>query len=404
MAVCLWIIFDSVCNSVFKSQVLNVAKNFVNHQKYEKVVIASFEKNVKDSSVWLENLEPVPGVVFEIIPRKWVLTAWIMQSSYKEAILDLVYKHKPESIITRGAIATVLTKQAISLLNEPVLLNQKSSGITLSPAKVIGKKYTLSSPGAGLKPKLLVQARGLLEKEFLYIAQESYLYYFNFIFYKFMAWQYRQIEKKAYDKNELKDLDYSIEVVSNELGEYLVKNFGADEGKIYLSTLDNQKAVTKDKQKKNSEEIRAKLGFGEKTVYAFSGSYKPWQCPAKTIKMYLDASKDVSNRYLLILTHDVAQYETLARSLCKRDFLVLKIEDQEEYMKVLSACNYGLIYRDNNIVNSVSRPVKAMDYFAAGLEVIHNGTVPWIIQKIEIRERMKKTLGKKSEEFHQTQL
>jgi hypothetical protein len=40
-----------------------------------------------------------------------------------------------------------------------------------------------------------------------------------------------------------------------------------------------------------------------------------------------------------------------------------------------------MIMREANIVNWTSRPIKAIEYLKAGLEIIHNGTIQWIVRR-----------------------
>ena len=61
--------------------------------------------------------------------------------------------------------------------------------------------------------------------------------------------------------------------------------------------------------------------------------------------------------------------------------------EQEEVFEELIKCNFGIIFRGNNLISSVSSPLKFGEYLAAGLPVLINegiGDTEEIILKYKI--------------------
>jgi hypothetical protein len=58
-------------------------------------------------------------------------------------------------------------------------------------------------------------------------------------------------------------------------------------------------------------------------------------------------------------------------------YFVLSVEPKK-LDRYLCACDSGLLFRDKDIINWVSRPTKMLEYQAAGLQVIHNHTIDWL--------------------------
>ena len=65
------------------------------------------------------------------------------------------------------------------------------------------------------------------------------------------------------------------------------------------------------------------------------------------------------------------------QNIAKQHYAVLNVGAQDVY-KYLAAGDYGLLFREPDVVNWVSRPTKMLEYQAVGLKIIHNKTVAWL--------------------------
>ncbi len=130
-------------------------------------------------------------------------------------------------------------------------------------------------------------------------------------------------------------------------------------------------------------QARSELSISDqKTVYCYNGSAKSWQCPEDTVDFFIIEYKKNNNAFLLILTQDIEIFENILtrKNLPKNSYIIKKVTHKEIY-KYLSAADYGLIFRENNILNWVSRPTKALEYEAVGIKIIHNNTVDFLLKK-----------------------
>ena len=72
--------------------------------------------------------------------------------------------------------------------------------------------------------------------------------------------------------------------------------------------------------------------------------------------------------------------KTLFYYINKQNYIIKTVAYSEIY-KYLSAADYGIIFREINVLNWISRPTKALEYEAVGLKIIHNNTVKWLVDK-----------------------
>ena len=113
---------------------------------------------------------------------------------------------------------------------------------------------------------------------------------------------------------------------------------------------------------------------------------RPWQCAKESVRYFktlrdaglLRASGDKKNNeaFLLILSQDKTEFEKEIekQQIPKKNYCVISVTPNDVY-RYLSACDYGLLFRDKDIINFVSRPTKMLEYQSVGLEIIHNNTI-----------------------------
>jgi len=82
-----------------------------------------------------------------------------------------------------------------------------------------------------------------------------------------------------------------------------------------------------------------------------------------------------------VLTPDVGQFKHIIQSrLQPCDYRILHVPNAAVY-RYLSAADFGIVLRDAGVVSWIARPVKAMEYEAVGLSIVHNNTVSWLINR-----------------------
>lgn len=375
----LWVVFDGIGNSVFQSQVLNVASKQCQANVYDKMCILSFEKNILEAKNKL-NLLSIPENVEFILAPKLSFFGKISLQSAIEITCNQVFKLFPTKIIARGPLAGYICIKALDKAhNEQILLKDEHS-----------------------LPKLVIQARGLAKKEYEYMNKFSIWSKIFLPWYWYIARQLGAIEKFVYSEATLSKNPASskIEAVSQYLADYLIEEFGAQTKRITLAKHDQIEKLPATTIAKNRKEIRSKLGLdSDAKVYCYAGSAKPWQSVKETMELFANKFAENPHAHFLIVSQEKEIFEKLFKKykIPTQNYSLVSTECDQQYLKTLCAADVGVILREDHLVNWVARPTKVMDYLACGLAVEHNNTVAWVIDEVSIAEADKTLHAKTSE-------
>lgn len=339
------VIYDSILNSVFRGQVLEPIINKLKTGLYTRVCIISFEQNFinQDTCKQISSLHPNLSL---IIVKRWVfIHPWCLFFQIR-TLKRLLTTLDSYDIIARGALSGFLALKALDT-----------------------KRCT----------NLIIQARGLLAQEYRYEHRNSSQ--FLRPIYNFRAWCYECVERETY-ANKPRNFAYTIEVVSAALEKYIITFFGADRTHITLAHEDIPAKIAPDQIKKWRAKIRVQLGIGQQArVYCFSGAIKSWQNPLPVINYFLDCYQKDPTCFLLVLTPSVDFFScALKQHLPAHTYMIFSVSYEHMY-EYLAAADVGLILREPGIISWIARPVKAMEYEAAGLTIVHNNTVDWLVQR-----------------------
>lgn len=214
----------------------------------------------------------------------------------------------------------------------------------------------------------IIQARGLLAEEYRYTHAQT-------AFHTLRAHWYEKLEKYVY---ATKSPRVTIEAVSPALAEFLHKNYSAEIEKIILAEHDRYTPLTAAEKTVFKAAIRKKLAIPEHAyVFCYAGSAHAWQCSRETLNFFLHSAR--TNKFLLIMTREKEFFENLCAEyrINTEHYRVITVGAQE-VIHYLAACDAGILFREPHILNWVSRPTKALEYHAAGLEIIHNDTVAFM--------------------------
>ena len=335
----IFVLYDSVINSVFESQVLQLLQKKIKDNPYRPVHLVSFEKNKNNRIPTIKNMRIT---YFKRIPFIGALTI-----AYATRQLRSFLHYFPQySLIARGPIAGLIAQHALN-----------TSACT----------------------EYIVQARGLLADEYAYTHIQKTSGLMRLV-HSIRTAQLRALEKKAYTHTI--HIDKKIEVVSKALKDRLVAVYNADTNSITITTDDIPHAI--DTQQKTVWRIATRTRFAipdDWKVYCYNGSVKPWQKPEMIITFFLQQFDKNPRSFLLVITTGVVPFRKLiGTSIPHSNYTVLSTRHSDIY-HYLSAADYGLLFRDDHVMNWVSRPTKALEYQAVGLEIIHNNTVEYLMRK-----------------------
>ncbi len=338
-----FVIFDGLENSVFEGQVLQPIINHYAHT--HKVLLVSFEKKFNNKNL-VEKIENShPDINLKILKRQ-IFAGKISLISCIYNLKNILKYFDNYQIIARGPIAGLIA------LKSAESKNCKS---------------------------LTVQARGLLAEEFMHSKKPKNI--IEKIWYGFRKKILHNLEKSVYKNHE--KITYKIEAVSTALKDYLLSKYNCPEEIITVAEHDLPNIFPANIVQEWKEEARSFLNIPKDSiVYCYSGSAKSWQCPEEVVKFFQNKSKTEPNSYLLIFTQEPKYFKTILEKsgINNKNYTIKTVEHSNIYQH-LAAADYGIIFREINILNWISRPTKVLEYEAVGLKIIHNKTVKWLVDR-----------------------
>lgn len=180
-------------------------------------------------------------------------------------------------------------------------------------------------------------------------------------------------ELKQAEKEVVVESDFRI-AVSNALVNYWRKEFNYDSGKhvIIPCTLSETKVIFP--SAKEITDTRKVLGLAEEDiVFVYAGSSAGWQSFELVDGFFYDIFKTNPKYKLLFLTDGDIGNLKISREYKGRVFK--KWVNPQEVFKILCACDYGVLFRENSVTNMVASPTKFAEYLQAGLPVLISGQV-----------------------------
>ena len=337
----IFVLYDGIKNSVFYSQVLAPLQKKIKKENIQQATIISFEKDPLAIKNYTKNIHLNIRINIIIIKKHPFLGRFSLMPAIHR-LKKILKKHMSYNIIARGPIAGYLCSQAIDFN--------------------LCNSYT-------------IQARGLIAQEYKYTHKNEKNILLQCI-HAIRYYQYKSLEKTLY-KNSFHLPNTHIEAVSEALKTYIVTHFHVKKHNVTIATNDIPQTVDRKQASLWYTEIRKALHITpDKTVYCYNGSVKSWQCPEKVAHFFKKQHTKHKHSFLLVLTQDTKQFANVIQTydIPKSSYLLKTIKPDDIY-KYLCACDYGIIFREINIINWVSRPTKILEYQAVRLPIIHNNTI-----------------------------
>ncbi len=338
----IFIIYDGIENSVFQSQVLQPLITQLQECQEIVVTLISYERK-KFSHEQLQKIIPTHDRFHVIIRYRlpFMIPGSLWLAAYQ--LNKILRTQKSDTVMARGPMAGLIAQRATQFLKET--------------------------------PNLKVQARGLCAEEYRYAHEKSS--YLCKAWHWFRYQQFKKLERNAYANKD----KITIEAVSPALKDYLIKEFGADASHISIASRDIPQIINKEHVGQWRKQARHELNIpNDAFVYCYSGSHKPWQCVTESIAYVVQQYQKDPKSFLLVLSQDQKKFEAelTINILPATSYRILSVHP-EKLFYYLAAADAGLLFRDKDIVNWVSRPTKMLEYLAVGIGVIHNDTVAWLV-------------------------
>ena len=335
----LFILYDSIFNSVFASQVVAPLQARLDLMPGATATIISFERSYV-SSEQLTQLCTDPRI--RILTLKKIPFIGTISLRYAaRQLTSYIPTIDPSQIIARGPLA----------------------------GWIISHAESASAP-------IIVQARGLAAAEYLYAHRPTAWWH------TFRAWQYERIERYVYGRFALRS-NVTIHTVSKALRDYLITEWHTPEKKVSVAHYDIPASIAHETVQTWRAQMRSQLNIAQDAyIYVYNGSAHAWQCPEETIAFFAQKYRSNTNTFLLILTHSTDRFAALLRtqSIPESAYHITCVPHAEIY-RYLAIADAGLLFREQHCINWVSRPTKALEYQSVGLPIIHNDTIEMLTTK-----------------------
>lgn len=324
--------YDGVDATIFQGQVLTPLIKRLQDDPNLQIILISFEYQIQPFQE-LENLHP--RLTIKIVRKLsfcGTLSLWPQIYQLKK----IITLYQPTDIIARGLLAGYIAQCSSSQI-------------------------------------ITIQIRGLLSQEYAYLHNCSWKHPVH----KMKLLLYQQLEKTVYQNY----YNTHFIAVSPALKQYLQDQFAIPAMQITIEKHDLPTQITIEKKFKTRKAIRQQLTIPEdKIVYCYVGSTHKWQCPEETIVYLKQKYAHNNNAFLLLLSPEQKPFKKFLEkhALPESAYTLLTVPHQE-VQNYLCAVDYGLLLREQHLLNWVSRPTKALEYWACHVPVLHNNTVDFVI-------------------------
>lgn len=342
----IFILYDSINNSIFDGQVLEPLIKHKKNNPEQPIIIISFEKKLP-SDEYLKR--KIPNNIASIIClKKLPFLGRLSLVPAISALKNYLKSISSYSIIARGPLAGFVSLKAL----------QQKNCINFT-----------------------IQIRGLLTAEYAY----EHAHERNIIKKWLHQWRislFQRLEKTLYTQAPKNNLLLHFETVSTALKEHLITHYQTDSELISVAHNDIPSPISTEKIKEWRAAIRTELKISPYAqVYCYNGSLKPWQCPEKTIDFFKKELELDANSFLLVLTQDVIGFKNLLHqtNIPETSYTIMAVPHVAIY-QYLAACDAGIIFREDHLINWTSRPTKILEYQAVNLRILHNNTIAMLTE------------------------
>ena len=182
---------------------------------------------------------------------------------------------------------------------------------------------------------------------------------------------------KKMERNALESAD-GIVCVSNRFREYITSNFNVNPNQIIIapSCIEINRIGYSESIRKT---VRKKLKIeNDYKVIVYAGGCGHWHCDDQIIQLFGKIYKKYNTIYFIFLTNQsnhtkIIQNFTEA-NIPKTNYFV-GYAPNEKIPEYYSASDFGIIIRNNSIINKVASPTKVIEYMASGLGIISTSNI-----------------------------
>lgn len=368
----LFLIYDSITNTVFYNQILEplLQKSTVHPSEY--FFIYSFEKDLQQGQAYLKSIQTsLPSNIVIILKQRlpfWGQWSLILAGNLLTTFLQ---ENCIKKITARGVFAAKIAEIALQKITNAKAFD-KAVRKDITPIILATTDLEVLVPGIASEEVLIYNKNNNFFSKTL-----------RYIKVLLMSWLIVKLEAYVFGTLFCKDihnLTTSFLAASPALQKYITHKFHTPTSKIQILPLPQLALVSSEEKLNARQQIRAQLNidfFAD--LYVYSGSLKDWQSFDLIVETFSSILEKDHKSILLVLTKDLTKaLNILKQSLPVNSYIAIDL-DPANVMEYLLACDFGMIFREENIVNWTARPIKAIEYKQAQLIIMHNNTIEWVI-------------------------
>jgi len=204
------------------------------------------------------------------------------------------------------------------------------------------------------RKKLIFDPRGLYSEELLYVQKN-----------KFVIPIFHTLEKLSCKYSDF------IVVVSKPFKEFLIEKYKIKTENVIVVTTFSTIAENDLSKNEPVIDIRKTI-FNDSSVilFVYSGSIEKWQMIDIVVHFFALISKNIANARFVFLSKSKLKFIDYLFEKLPSDKYFVESTESDILPLYLSQCDYSVIFRDDNIINKVSAPIKIKDYLLSGLPLI----------------------------------
>ena len=191
--------------------------------------------------------------------------------------------------------------------------------------------------------------------------------------------EYRKIADTAYGEYIRQLIADKVFCVSNALMKYQQEEYHADISKYVLyPCLSKHSKFYFDESLRDSK--RQELGFSkDDNVYVYSGGVgNVWHVPDAFLRLFRKIADNDNNAKMLVLTFKATEdlYKLVESDpILNNRVKVFEAIPNDKIVGYLNAADFGVLLRENRILNNVASPSKYAEYMLCGLPTIISESV-----------------------------
>lgn len=220
---------------------------------------------------------------------------------------------------------------------------------------VIAAKIALFAKKIGIVKKVVLDGRGAIAAEWN----------------EYQVVPDENMKKLIYNQEKTAVLESDFRIaVSSRLINYWEKSYGyKGVAHVVIPCTLNSNFRASSFSNENIIEERTRMGFGASDIImVYSGSTAGWQSFNTLGSLLGNVLKQGKHFKLLFLSGEDENITGMKEQFPGQ--VINKWLKHHEVQKVMAACDYGILFRDNSVTNQVASPTKFAEYLSAGLPVI----------------------------------